>query len=90
MFGLFKRKSSKKHHPREYLRDLKNNIIKEGDIVWVYRYDLGKSVVQRSEQGLNYKSLETKKVVNWRYMIDASTKLQKVDLLEKRPSVVPK
>ncbi|HBH25725.1 MAG TPA: hypothetical protein DDY13_20205 [Cytophagales bacterium] len=82
MFGFFKRNKSKSRGGGLQLKDLHHQVIQEGDLVQAYRYNLGRCIVIRENEGIAYKSLEIDKVVSWPYMIDASTELQKVERLE--------
>jgi hypothetical protein len=46
------------------------------------RYDLGKCVIGKDENGYYYESLESKKKVSWTLMIDAATERQKVNKVQ--------
>ena len=81
MFGLFKRKKEKKKSSPQ-LVDLNGNDLKEGDIVFSHRYEMGNSRIITGEQGIEYESLETKKRVSWVLMIDAATDRQKVEKID--------
>lgn len=76
MLGFFKNKKEKKS--RIQFVDLDGNQLKVGDIVLSYRYDLGKCIIKTGENGFDYESIDTKKVVNWALMVDAATERQKV------------
>ena len=76
MFKLFKRNGSKKSELN--FADIDGMPLKEGDTVECLRYDLGKSRIITTEEGLAYQSLETGKIVHWARMVDATTKNQKV------------
>jgi len=58
--------------------DLDGNPLNEGEEVMVLRYEMGRSLIIKDENGLAYQSLETGKVVSCWYMVDATTKHQKV------------
>lgn len=81
MFGLFKKKKAVKKSSTQFV-DLSGNALKEGDTVLAHRYDLGKSIIKVGENGFEYESIESKKIVNWTLMIDAATERQKVDKLD--------
>ena len=48
-----------------------------------HRYELGKSIIGKDENGFYYESLETKKRVSWALMFDAATERQKVNKIGK-------
>ena len=81
MFNLFKGKKKERAVSNQLL-DINGEIVKEGDHVYSYRYELGNCVVVRGENGIEYESIETKKRVNWTLMIDAATERQKVRKLD--------
>jgi hypothetical protein len=81
MFRLFK-SSKDKAKSNLKLEDLDHNPLKEGDLVQSLRYDLGKCRIIKTENGIEYESLQTGKKVNWSLMIDAATELQKVKKLD--------
>jgi hypothetical protein len=82
MFDFFKSKKAKPAREEPRLADLDNQPLKEGDIVEVLRYGMGKSKVILTDKGVGYESVETGKIVTWHYMVDAATTLQKVKKLE--------
>lgn len=75
MFNFFKKKKIEK---RLQIVDLNGEPIAEGDAVKSLRYDLGQCIVIETESGLAYESIESKKIVHWTKMIDATTERQKV------------
>lgn len=81
MFGLFKKKKAVKKSNTQFV-DLNGNVLNEGDKVLSHRYDLGQSIIRIGENGFEYESIESKKIVNWTLMIDAATERQKVDKLD--------
>ena len=81
MFNLFKGKK-KEREVSHHLLDINGEIVREGDKVYSYRYELGNCVVVRGENGIEYESIVTKKQVNWTLMIDAATERQKVRKLD--------
>jgi len=70
--------SKKNNNSRTSLYDLNNNILKDGDTVISFRYDLGKCKVILGETGIIYESIENGQQVHWTKMIDAITGRQKV------------
>ena len=82
MFDFFKSKKDKPAKEEPLMVDLDNKPLKEGDIVEVLRYDMGKSKVIMTDKGLTYESLENGKIVSWHYMVDAATTQQKVRKFE--------
>lgn len=72
-FGLFKKKNKKKS-----LQDIDGNILQAGDRVDCMRYEMGESILMEGENGYEYKSINTSKVVSYAKMIDAATSFQKV------------
>ena len=78
MFGLFKKsvKSS------VLLEDLNGNPLKEGSRVRSLRYDLDNCVLTKEGEDWVYTSEKDGKKVSYIRMIDASTKRQKVLLLD--------
>ena len=81
MFGFFKKTRKKKQSSVQFA-DLKGNILKEGDVVLSHRYELGKCIIKKAENGFEYESLATHKKVNWVLMIDAATDRQKVEKVD--------
>lgn len=81
MFGLFKSKNKGKKPSVQFV-DLNGNILKKGDKVVSFRYDLGTCVIIEGENGYEYESVESKKRVNWTLMIDAATERQKVEKVD--------
>jgi len=81
MFGLFKRRNKAKIPSVQFV-DLHGNILKEGDKVISYRYELGACIIVTGENGYEYESVESKKRVNWTLMIDAATERQKVEKVD--------
>ncbi|MCG8305836.1 MAG: hypothetical protein MI975_00495 [Cytophagales bacterium] len=77
MFNFFKNKRKAKESAHQ-LMDINGDVIREGDRVYSYRYELGDCIIVSGEHGLDYESIETKKRVNWTLMIDAATERQKV------------
>ncbi len=80
MFGLFRSKKEKQKEIQ--LTDLVNNPLKEGEVVQAMRYELGKSVLKKDNEGYYYESLDTGKKVHFSLMIDAVTGRQKVEKIE--------
>ena len=80
MFGWFKKKE--KQPEKKVLQDLDHNQILPGDEVESLRYELGRSKVIETPEGIYYESLSSKKRIHWTKMIDASTELQKVKKIE--------
>ncbi|MFW5644732.1 MAG: hypothetical protein ACOCZL_02355 [Bacteroidota bacterium] len=76
MFKLFKKNGSKKAELN--FADIDGIPLKEGDTVECLRYDLGKSKIIKTLEGLAYQSIESGKIVHWARMVDATTKNQKV------------
>ena len=74
MLNFFKKKKDKE------LYDLDGNLLKEGDLVFNMRYDLGDCKIIKTDEGFEYESLATGKRVSWIRMIDAATTRQKVRL----------
>lgn len=79
MAGLFSKKSRKE---KLLFVDLDGQPLKEGDKVMSLRYELGESLIIRTEEGLAYESLATGQRVSYVKMIDAATGHQKVKRLE--------
>jgi hypothetical protein len=77
---LFKKKKENKSNIQ--FVDLDGNELQEGDQVISQRYDLGKCVIGKDENGYYYESLESKKKVSWTLMIDAATERQKVNKVQ--------
>ena len=75
MFGLFKKKETDK---LPQLADLDNNLLVEGDLVEVLRYELGKAKLVLVENNYYYESVKNGEQVSWLKMIDASSERQKV------------
>ena len=65
------------------LTDLDNKPLKEGDIVFSHRYELGECKIITTENGIEYESISSGKRVSWLRMIDASTEKQKVNKVER-------
>jgi hypothetical protein len=78
MFDFLKSRKDKSPKEEPQMADLESKPLKEGDIVEVLRYDMGKSRVFMSDKGLSYESMENGKVISWHYMVDAATGMQKV------------
>ena len=72
-FKLFKQKTKKKQ-----LQDLNGNLLAIGDKVECLRYEMGESMLQEGENGFEYVSINTGKIVSYAKMIDAATSFQKV------------
>lgn len=72
MFNFLKKKKERQ------LYDLDGNLLQEGDMVLSLRYDLGECKIVKTENGIEYRSLETGEQVSWLKMIDAATERQKV------------
>ena len=68
--------SSSKREPKWV--DLDGQVLQEGDEVEVLRYEMGRSVVVKDEDGLAYQSIESGKIISCWYMVDAATTHQKV------------
>lgn len=66
------------------LADLDDLPLKEGDVVYSHRYDLGECRIIRTENGIEYESLATGERVSWLRMIDAATDRQKVNKIIKK------
>lgn len=75
-----KRKDAKKKDSLPFV-DIDGSPLQEGDIVMAQRYELGESKILKAEQGWEYESLESGKIVSYARMIDAATKHQKVKKL---------
>jgi hypothetical protein len=73
MFGFFKKKKKE-----QVLLDLEGNTLTAGDLVLSLRYDMGECKLIKTENGLEYQSLENENRVGWHKMIDAATERQKV------------
>lgn len=73
LFGKKKKSSTELN-----FADLDGIPLKVGDKVLSLRYDLGECMIINTEEGLAYESIQTKKIVTWGRMIDATTKNQKV------------
>lgn len=58
--------------------DLDGQSLTEGDEVEVFRYEMGRSLVIKDEDGLAYQSVESGKTISCWYMVDAATTYQKV------------
>jgi len=84
MFGLFKKK--KKSNFETPMVDVKQNPLKDGDMVMSMRYEMGLCKVISTDLGLVYESVETGRQENWLRMIDASTTFQKVEKIESNPA----
>ena len=78
MFNLFKKKKTKtdKLPP---LVDLDDNPLQVGDQVISHRYDLGVCRIIKTDNGIEYESVESGKKVSWLKMVDAATEKQKVN-----------
>ncbi|MEO0896915.1 MAG: hypothetical protein AAFY71_10985 [Bacteroidota bacterium] len=75
----FKRKKQEKadpHTPKWV--DLDGHPLQEGDEVEALRYGMGTCTIISDENGLAYQSIESGKIVSCWYMVDATTKHQKV------------
>lgn len=83
MFNLFGKKKKENNVQQPTLADLNGEPLLDGDIVFSYRYDMGKCKVIQDGKGIVYESLENGKQVRWTLMIDASTDLQKVKKIKK-------
>ena len=81
MFGFFKKKPREKKSNVQFV-DMNGNSLSEGDTVLSHRYELGKSIIKVGDNGFEYESIESKKVVNWAFMIDAATERQKVEKID--------
>ena len=81
MFGFFKYNQRRKKSGIRLI-DLNGNELKENDVVLSHRYELDKCVIIIGDDGFEYKSIETQKIVKWTLMIDAATQRQKVEKLE--------
>ena len=77
MFSLFKKKEKKDKLPP--LVDLEDNPLQVGDQVISHRYDLGLCRIVKSENGIEYESVESGEKVSWLRMVDAATEKQKVN-----------
>ncbi len=75
MFGFF---SKNKKDKLPLLADLNNNPLFVGDIVDVFRYELGRSKLIIVDETYYYQSIESGEKVSWLKMIDASSENQKV------------
>ncbi|HNP17905.1 MAG TPA: hypothetical protein PKL31_05680 [Fulvivirga sp.] len=75
MFGFF---SKNKKDKLPLLTDLNNNPLIVGDIVDVFRYELGRSKLIIVDETYYYQSIESGEKVSWLKMIDASSENQKV------------
>ncbi len=60
------------------LVDLDLKPLNDGNRVVSLRYDLGESIVRISSEGIFYVSVEIGEQVSYTWMVDASTKSQKV------------
>ena len=80
MFGLFRSKKEKQKDLQ--LTDLDDTPLKEGDLVEALRYELGKSVLKKDNDGYYYESLDNGKKVHFSLMIDAVNGRQKVEKIE--------
>lgn len=72
-FKLFKKKKKKKA-----LQDIDGNLLQVGDKVDCMRYEMGESILLEGENGYEYKSINSNKIVSYAKMIDAATSFQKV------------
>ena len=77
--GLFNRKNSRS---RVQFVDMEGQILKEGDHVMSFRYDLGECKIVMTESGMAYESISTGEQASYVRMIDAATGNQKVKRLE--------
>ncbi len=77
MFQLF-RKSKKKEKSGLPFSDIDNRPLEVGDLVYSYRYGLGKCRIIMTDNGFAYESLESKEKIHWGKMVDAVSKNQKV------------
>jgi hypothetical protein len=75
MFGFF---SKNKKDKLPLLVDINDNPLSVGDIVDVFRYELGRSKLIIVDETYFYQSIESGKQVSWLKMIDASSERQKV------------
>jgi hypothetical protein len=75
MFGFF---SKNKKDKLPLLVDLNDEPLSVGDIVDVFRYELGRSKLIIVDETYFYQSIESGKQVSWLKMIDASSERQKV------------
>jgi hypothetical protein len=78
MFNFFKRNKKEK---LPQLTDLNDNHLQQGDIVEVFRYNLGKCRLILVEETYYYESLDSGEQISWLKMIDASNDRQKVKKL---------
>ncbi len=60
------------------MADLNQTPLREGDLVEVFRYELGTCRLVAGPNGPEYESVETGERISWLRMVDAATKLQKV------------
>ena len=72
MFNFLKKKKERQ------LYDLDGQLLQDGDLVLSLRYDLGECRIIKTDEGIEYHSLETGDKVSWIKMIDAATERQKV------------
>jgi hypothetical protein len=79
MTPLFNR-NKKKSRIRFY--DFDGQPLREGDLVFSLRYDLGECRIVMTENGFAYESLKTGEKVSYAKMIDAGTGYQKVRKLK--------
>ena len=78
MFNLFKKKNKE---AVSRIEDLDGNLLKAGDHVISFRYDLGECTVMAGESGIEYLSALTGTRMHYAKMIDATTGRQKVKKL---------
>ena len=77
MFGLFRKKAKTGKLP--LLVDLDDNPLQVGDQVISQRYDLGLCRIVKTDNGIEYESIESGEKVSWLKMVDAATEKQKVN-----------
>ena len=77
MVNLFKKKAKTEKIPP--LVDLDDNPLQVGDQVISHRYDLGLCRIIKTENGIEYESIESGEKVSWLRMVDAATERQKVN-----------
>ena len=78
MFNFLKRNKKEK---LPQLTDMNGDLLKHGDIVEAYRYDLGKCKLILVEETYYYESFDSGEQVSWLKMIDASNDRQKAKKL---------